>query len=239
MKDGTSIFDPVLCEIMYTWFNVKGGKIFDPFAGGSVRGIVAAFLGYDYTGIDLRPEQVEANRKNAEALGYSPKWICDDSMNADAYIKDGSVDMIMSCPPYADLEVYSDDPRDISNMDYDSFLKAYRAIIEIAVRKLKEDRFIVWAVGEVRDKKGFYRDFVSDTKKAFIDAGAFLYNDFVLIEAVGSGAIRARKQFNGGRKAVKNHQNVLVFYKGNPKNIAANFKDVIPAEFAIEEENDG
>lgn len=31
---GTSIFDPVLCEVMYKWFCVPGGKILDPFAGG-------------------------------------------------------------------------------------------------------------------------------------------------------------------------------------------------------------
>ena len=59
---GTSIFDPALCETMYKWFNIDGGKIFDPFAGGSVRGIVATKLGYDYTGIDLSTKQIEANK---------------------------------------------------------------------------------------------------------------------------------------------------------------------------------
>lgn len=36
----------------------EGGTILDPFAGGSVRGIVANFLGFNYTGLELRPEQV-------------------------------------------------------------------------------------------------------------------------------------------------------------------------------------
>lgn len=40
----TSIFDPVLTELSYRWFNIEGGRILDPFAGGSVRGIVAAKL---------------------------------------------------------------------------------------------------------------------------------------------------------------------------------------------------
>jgi hypothetical protein len=31
----------VLCEIAYRWFSPPGGLILDPFAGGSVRGIVA------------------------------------------------------------------------------------------------------------------------------------------------------------------------------------------------------
>ena len=40
----TSIFDPVLCELAYRWFCPQGGTIIDPFAGGSVRGVVAAAL---------------------------------------------------------------------------------------------------------------------------------------------------------------------------------------------------
>ena len=61
-QSGTSIFDPVLCELAYRWFSPVGGAVLDPFAGGSVRGIVAAALARRYTGIDLRPEQIEANR---------------------------------------------------------------------------------------------------------------------------------------------------------------------------------
>lgn len=223
---GTSIFDPVLCEIAYKWFNVEGGKIYDCFAGGSVRGIVAAKLGYDYTGIDLRQEQINANYENASDLGLDVKWYCDDSQNADKYVDDNSVDMIFSCPPYADLEVYSDDPRDISNMDYENFLKVYKNIIKTALKKLKDDRFAVFVVGDVRDKKGFYYDFVSDTKACFIEEGAKLYNEIILLEAGGTASLRANNTFSGGRKVVKLHQHVLVFYKGNPKNIKNNYTNI-------------
>ena len=30
---GTSIFDPVLCELVYRWFCPAGGAVLDPFAG--------------------------------------------------------------------------------------------------------------------------------------------------------------------------------------------------------------
>lgn len=221
-----SIFDPVLCEIAYKWFCPEGGKIYDCFAGGSVRGVVASVLGYDYSGIDLRKEQIAANYENAEEMGVAVKWYCDDSMNADLYIEDGSVDMVFSCPPYADLEVYSDDPRDISNMKYDDFIKAYSKIIEIAARKLKEDRFAVFVVGDVRDKKGFYRNFVTDTKNAFISCGCNLYNELILVEPIGTAAVRANKIFTSGRKCVKTHQHVLVFYKGDPRNIKQNYGNI-------------
>jgi DNA modification methylase len=213
---GTSIFDPVLCELAYTWFCPPNGAVLDPFAGGSVRGIVAAVLGRKYTGIDLRPEQIEANEAQAAAIvpDNLPRWIAGDSREA---MPDEQFDLVFSCPPYADLEVYSDDPRDISTMDYPAFMVAYRDIVAGAVRRLRNDRFACFVVGDVRDKKGMYYNFVSDTIAAFQDAGARLYNEAVLVTAVGSLPIRVGKQFESGRKLGKTHQNVLVFVKGDPR----------------------
>ncbi|MBQ9603972.1 MAG: chromosome partitioning protein ParB, partial [Firmicutes bacterium] len=220
---GTSIFDPVLCEIMYRWFCTDGGRIFDCFAGGSVRVIIAAYLNHEYIGIDLRQEQIDANYENAAQIGVSPQWYCDDSLNADRYVEDASVDMVFTCPPYADLEVYSDDERDISNMPYEKFCDVYKRILTISCRKLKNDRFFVVVIGDVRDKKGAYRQLVDYTRKILTDNGLYLYNDFVLLESIGTGALRAAKQFNALRKVVKTHESVLVFYKGEIQNIKNNF----------------
>lgn len=222
---GTSVFDPVLCEIIYKWFNVYQGNIFDCFAGGSVRGIVAEKLGYKYIGIDLRKEQVEANILNANELNLNPTWICDDSLNADLYVEDNSVDLLFSCPPYADLEVYSDDERDISNMDYEQFKEVYKKIIDIACRKVKDDRFAVFVVGDVRDKKGYYRNFVDYTKECFNNNGFMTYNEIILLEQLGTIPMRARLVFKK-RKVAKAHQNILIFYKGDINNIPCNYSNI-------------
>jgi len=60
---GTSIFCPVLCELMYRWFCPAGGGVLDPFAGGSVRGCVAGRLGLRYVGVDLSAPQVRVHEK--------------------------------------------------------------------------------------------------------------------------------------------------------------------------------
>ena len=237
MASGTSIFDPVLCELAYRWFCPEGGAILDPFAGGSVRGIVAAQLGRQYTGIDLRAEQIAANEQQAQTIGGQPRWIVGDSRNA-AELAPGAYDLIFSCPPYADLEVYSDDPADLSTLEYSAFIEAYRAIIAACVGMLNENRFACFVVGDIRDKKGFYRNFVSDTIQAFEDAGALLYNEAILVTAVGSLPIRIAKQFEGYRKLGKTHQNVLVFYKGDPKRIKE-FGAVEMGEGLAEQGGDG
>lgn len=224
--EGASIFDPVLCELSYRWFCPEGGKILDPFAGGSVRGVVAGILGFQYEGIDLREDQVEANRKQANVLSLNNvHWNTGDSDEVLDRIS-MNADFVYSCPPYADLEKYSDDPKDLSNMKYEDFKDAYFSIIKKSVSQLKEDRFACFVVGDVRDKKGFYYNFVSDTIQAFEEAGAKLYNEIILVNVVGSLSIRVRRQFNGGRKVGKMHQNVLVFYKGDPKKIKENFPEL-------------
>ena len=226
----SSIFDPVLCELAYQWFNIPKGKILDPFAGGSVRGIVAAKLGFEYLGNDLREEQIQANRENAKEVLQDneiyPTWTVGDSKNIDRIAQGYKADLIFSCPPYADLEVYSDNPNDISNMEYKDFLTTYKEIIRKSCEMLNEDRFAVFVVGEVRDKKGFYRNFVSDTIMAFWNCGVILYNEMILVNAIGSLPIRAGKYFNASRKIGKTHQNVLVFYKGDPKKIKDNYTEL-------------
>ena len=229
-SDGVSIFDPVLCELAYKWFNIPNGKILDCFAGGSVRGIVAAKLGYEYLGNDLRSEQIEANRINAKEVLQDaeiyPTWTCGDSLQIDTITKGYEADLLFSCPPYADLEVYSDLKEDISNMSYKDFISVYHEIIRKSCNLLKNDRFAVFVVGDVRNKNGFYQNFVSDTIQSFIDSGLMLYNEMILLNSVGNAGMRASKTFNGGRKVVKVHQNVLVFYKGNPKNIKKNYPEL-------------
>jgi len=222
MATGTSIFDPVLCELAYRWFCPPSGLVLDPFAGGSVRGIVAAILGRHYVGVDLSERQIEANREQAQQIvpDAAPVWIAGDSRDIQGLVP-GEYDFIFSCPPYADLEIYSDDPRDISTLAYPDFLAAYRQIIAGCVAMLKPDRFACFVVGDVRGNDGFYYGFPSDTMAAFRDAGARLYNEAVLITAVGSLPIRVIRQFEAGRKLGKTHQNVLIFCKGDPRKATA------------------
>ncbi len=213
-----SMFDPVLSEICCKWFCPSGGQIVDPFAGGSVRGIVATTLGFKYWGCDIREEQIVSNREQAKIITpeHQPEWVVGDAMEVLDDAPDA--DFIFSCPPYGDLERYSDDPRDISTMDYHAFIAAYKRIILRASKRLKENRFACFVVGDFRNKKsGFYRGFVSDTSTAFSNAGMNLYNEAILISQLSAAPLRAGGLFRKTRKLCKAHQNVLVFVKGDPK----------------------
>lgn len=233
ISTGISIFDPVLCELAYRWWAPPGGIIVDPFAGGSVRGVVASVLGYRYWGCELRQCQVDANRAqvNDNTRGrYAPKWHQGDSLTE--MVKSPRADFLFSCPPYGGLEVYSDDPADISNRGYGGFAEAYTGIIGAAADRLRDNRFACFVVGNYREGH-VMRDLVGLTTQAAQAAGMWLYNEAVLINAVGTAAMRANTNFvRGARKLVKSHQNVLVYVKGDAKLAAAN----VPASDGYENE---
>lgn len=234
LPQGVSLFDPVLSEIICRWFTPYGGaKIFDCFAGDTQKGLVFGQCGFDFTGIELRQEQVDINNRVLEGRNLPIRYICDDGQNVAQHIAASSMDLLFSCPPYYDLEVYSDLENDASNQGtYSEFLAILRNAFSAALGCLKDNRFAVVIVGDVRDKNsGCYYNFVDDTKRIFKENGAALYNELILVETCASTALRASRYMES-RKVAKMHQNVLVFYKGNTKEI----KNIYPKiEFSQDE----
>lgn len=223
-----SIFDPVLCELMFRWFCPKGGQVLDPFGGESTKGIVSTVLGFKYLGIEVRQEQVDANYAQAKKVGVTPEWVCGDSKKAESILPEGfKADMVFTSPPYFDLEVYSDSGADGSAFRYyHRFMEWYQDIFRQCVERLKNNRFLVVKVGEIRDDKGVYRNFVGDNITCFRNLGLHYYNEIILVTAVGSLPVRAGRAFSSGRKVGKTHQNLLCFYKGNPERIKDEFKEL-------------
>jgi DNA modification methylase len=223
LSQGVSLLDPVMAEIICRWFGTENCKTFDCFAGDSVFGYVSSYLGNEFTGIELRKEQVQLN--NERVTGMTAIYIHDDGQNVSKHLNPDSQDLLFSCPPYYNLEKYSDLENDASNQEsYEDFLVILENAFKGAISCLKKERFAVIVVGDVRDKKtGFYYNFIDDVKRIFKQNSMPLYNEIILIETCASTAFRAARYMES-RKVGKVHQNILVFYKGNPKKI----KDIFP-----------
>ena len=226
---GNSILDPALCEVVLHWFTpAEGCNVFDCFAGDPSMGYVAAAKGHTFTGIELREEQCEDNRAiiARDILDGHAVYVCDDGQNVHKHIEQESQDLFFSCPPYYDLEVYSDLENDASNQEtYEDFYKILGNAFKRSIKCLKDNRFAVVVAGDVRDKHGAYYNFIGDIKKTFMDNGLALLNELILVDPVGTAMLRAGRQMNQ-RKVVKVHQNVLVFYKGDPRKVGEHFAPV-------------
>lgn len=216
---GVSSFDPVLAELAYLWFSPEGGKVLDPFAGSLARGGVSGVLSHPYTGIEIRKEQVDHNLKSLEALGVEPGMVSYYNGNALDLNKlvpsEEKFDLIFTCPPYYDLEVYSAGEGDLSaKKSYEAFMQEYESIFQQAASHLNDNRFAVIVLGDIRDDEGFYRGFVRDNIAIFERMGFKLYNEIIYLQALATAPHRAERNMRK-RKAVKVHQNILTLYKGD------------------------
>lgn len=214
---GASVFDPVLAEIVYHWFTPsKNSKVFDNFAGGVTRGAVANKCGHNYTGIELRRDQVASNIRRLEALGIDVKYVADDARNISKHIGYGSQDLLFTCPPYYALEVYSEGEDDASNQStYHDYICLLSDAFEAAIQCLKSNRFAVVVISDVRDSSGAYLGLPEDVISIFRGNGCFLWNDIILLNNDSNAKLRASGYMNR-RKVVRIHQRILVFYKGRP-----------------------
>ena len=180
-------------------------------------------VGLRETYIEARPvrrrEPIAAAPLTAPSvvLAQPPQWLAGDARDVLELV-DVDVDLLFTCPPYYDLEKYSNDAADLANAPtYKVFLEEYRAIIQAACERLAQNRFACIVVGDIRDQAGLYRGFVGDTIEAFQEAGLQLYNEAIFVTPAGSLPMRTSAQFPQTRKLGKTHQNVLVFIKGDPQ----------------------
>lgn len=242
MPSGVSLLDPVLCEIVMKWFFPTNGKAaFDCFAGDTAFGFVSSTLGAEFTGVELRQEQAAFNQQRVDEYGLAAKYICDDGRNVLNHIPEASQDLFFSCPPYFDLEVYSDDPNDASNQEtYEDFYKIVDEAFTNAAKCLKNNRFAVVVCGDVRNKKtGGYYNFPQDIINTFCNNGFVLYNNIKLLTPFGNAQIRAARSMQT-RKTTHVYQDILVFYKGDTKKIKEYFEPIEynEGDFNYESENE-
>lgn len=217
---GISKYNNAQCEYLYNLFSQKGDVVLDPFAGGSVRGVVAALKSRSYFGFDVRLEQLEENARQYQKIDESlkigklePLYFHESSENISEYISPESIDFIQTSPPYFDVEIYSDQPDDLSNLKtYNEFLVRYDKILRECYKALKVNKFCVFAVGNFRDKRGNMVDFVGDTIRTAERTGFHLYNEMILVTNTFGKTYHANL-FDKSKKIIKNHQNILIFRK--------------------------
>lgn len=98
-------------------------------------------------------------------------------------IKDSSIDLICTHPPYANIIHYSegqDIPADLSNYKFDEFLEQMKDVAAESYRVLKDGKFCAILMGDTR-KKGHVIPLSFKTMQVFEDAG-FKLKEIILKE---------------------------------------------------------
>lgn len=223
-----SVLDPVACEVILRFFMPTAGRrVYNPFGGGVQFGFVSGSYGYEYVASEIRQNQCDANNKLCSDLN-SAKWIQSDS---STYRPDGKFDLCFTCPPYYQVETY---------LDYDGVspdgelnaLPTYAAFRDLlfagykqAIDALADDRFFVVMTGDSRDKNGAYYGCEAEHELFFRDQGLSIYNKIVYLECEFTRLAQAKVLLDY-RKFPKREQKILVFYKGDMKNIKGLFPSI-------------
>lgn len=151
-KYEVSIFNPHLAQMILSAYCPQMANIFDPFGGGGTRGFIASAMGHTYTGVEVRPEEVERIHQQQHKLENDFKMVVGDCRAYD--IEPEAFDFSYTCPPYYDLEVYSDLIDDMSTApSYEEFLQMIKQAFEVTFRGLKPGSLAIWVVATLGIKK--------------------------------------------------------------------------------------
>jgi len=143
-------------------FSHEGELILDPFVGSGTTLLAAKDLNRNSIGFDLNNNYIELanNRLKENILFNDSKQITvqDDARNINKYIKDETLSLIWTSPPYSNLlnrkrknksrrdrkneqldkiEQYSQDERDLGTYEIDKFTKEFGDIFEKLLPLLK------------------------------------------------------------------------------------------------------
>ena len=134
--------------------------------------VEAKLLGRNAIGLDINSEAVKLSNINLNFSCREISKIFTKQGNANdlSFIKDKSIDLICTHPPYADIIQYSKDIEgDISHLKYEDFLLALEKIAEESYRVLKKKGICAFMIGDIR-RKGYVLPLGMNAMQKFVDA---------------------------------------------------------------------
>jgi len=157
-----TMYRPQMMKLACMTYSPK--VILDPCAGWGGRMLGAVSSGADYIGFEPNTTTFANLQKMVAFLGIGSKvtLICDDALNMKKYNLP-KVDMVLTSPPYFDLEVYADEATQSitkTNTYQDWADQFLQEIIRLGIDHLNPGGVSCWNVGKVRN-----RDMKDDVQK--------------------------------------------------------------------------
>jgi DNA modification methylase len=206
-----SEFHAGIAESIVRYWSLPGAKVVDPFAGRVTRAVVTNRLGREYHGYEITPNTYKRALAHFDKLGISPNLYLDDGTKLN-HTPDEFSDLILTCPPYYNIEKYESVDGQLSDSKtYGEFMEMIDVCAENCYRVARPGSFCVWVVADFRDG-GSLIDFHGDTTQSFKKAG-WLYHDIIIMENISPFASLTSYQAACKRYAPKTHEYILVFRK--------------------------
>jgi len=153
-------FAPQIARNIIEMYSEEGENILDPMVGSGTTLIEAKLLNRNALGIDINPKAVELSNI---ALNFDTntntrqKAILGDARNLNK-IKNNSVDLILTHPPYLNIIKYSEGkiPEDLSNIgSVIKFCNEIETVAKELLRVLKENKYCAILMGDTRKSQHY------------------------------------------------------------------------------------
>lgn len=165
-------------------YSKENDLVLDQFVGGGTTPVEAKLLNRNIIGVDVNEVALARCREkiNFEHSGANGKvYLYKGDARTLDFIKDNSIDLICTHPPYADIIKYSEDiEADLSHLKVKDFLIAMRDVAAESYRVLKKDKFCAVLMGDTR-QKGHMIPMSFEVMKLFQSAG-FKLKELVIKE---------------------------------------------------------
>ena len=206
-------------RIIEMW-SKEGDLIMDPFAGRSSRPLVSTLLERNYVGFDVLKDNLDEAQEQYDTLKKDRELgklelINSSSENIDDFFSESVADMVMTCPPYYNIEKYDSADGQLTDIKtYEDFLKVYEVILEKTSKVLKPSCFFVVVLANFRIDGKLY-DFSSDTKD--ILKKHLTFHDEIILEMSPAKRHPLYNQSITNLNCLKTHEYCLVFRKQDSK----------------------
>lgn len=165
-------------------YSSEGDTVLDQFAGGGTTLVEAKLLNRNVIGVDVNDSALERCREKT-AFEYEKANGKVTVKKADArhldFIKDDTIDLICTHPPYANIIQYSEDNKDdLSLCSVSDFLIEMNAVAKESFRVLKQGKFCAVLMGDTR-KRGCMIPMSFEVMKIFQNAG-FTLKELIIKE---------------------------------------------------------
>ena len=161
-------FSPYIPRNVILRYSQEGDTVLDQFVGGGTTMVEAKLTNRNAIGIDINADAVEITNKKLD-------FECETNSKIEVFqgdarkldIADGSIDLICTHPPYADIINYSDNIEgDLSRLGIKDFLFEMGKVAEECYRVLKKDKFCAVLMGDTR-KRGMVQPLAFETMRIF------------------------------------------------------------------------
>lgn len=182
-------FAPQIPRNIILRYSKVGNTVLDPMVGGGTTGVECKLTGRNFIGLDINPKAVELSRnamhfKKPTEVPKSTYSIKAGNVNDISTIKDSSIDLIITHPPYLNIIKYSEGKisEDLSNIgSVKKFCETFRSGIWEMYRVLKSDSYLAILIGDTR-KRRHYVPLAYNVMNEFLKAGFILKEDIIKIQ---------------------------------------------------------